>query len=71
MHLFYLDWGLLAKQDRGLVSKFTGLQMLQGAQHVQAERRQEHRWFNGDYPSWKHASAVNKMRAHKHLTIPF
>lgn len=28
---------------------------------MQAERRWERRWFNGDYPSWKRACAVNKM----------
>lgn len=46
----------------GIYSSFRDAAVLQGAQQVQAEQRETCRWFDGHYPSWKHTSAVSKIR---------
>lgn len=51
-------WG---GQGRGIGSAgLADAAVSQAAQRVRAERGGERRWFNGDYPSWKRACAVNK-----------
>lgn len=65
MHLFCLSLCWFFRwlgKGRGIrFCRFTDAAVSQAAQRVQAERRWERRWFNGDYPSWKRACAVNKM----------
>jgi len=49
-------------KGRGIrLYRSTDAAVSQAAQRVWAGRRWERRWFNGDYPSWKRACAVNKM----------